>query len=221
MGKSKQGRSAAAKKTKQDTFLKKEWRRVYIPGISGVKNVGHTILHRPARGKQTIDYVNKRIFEVAHIDMVGENGCAERIYKWQTVSADENGLYTRFAGMRLSSDKITGDLRKYRTLVETSVDAKTTDDYILRVFCLTFTKKVNAHKKACYVNQSTARKIRGVMSSVMTKAITSSTVQDMLKILADEKMENAIVEECKEVFQIEKPLITKVKVLKAPALSAE
>merc|ERR1719263_951863 len=52
--------------------------------------------------------------------------------------------------MSLTTDKLKSLVKKWHTLIEAWVDIKTTDGYILRMFCIGFTKR--------RLNQSASRK---------------------------------------------------------------
>jgi small subunit ribosomal protein S3Ae len=223
MGKAKQavkGKGKGGKKIKQDTFLKKEWRHVFVPGFFGKRDIGFTVSHKCARGKVPLDYVKSRTFEVSHGDLVEDQTHSYRLFKWQCVDVKGDDVLTSFAGMRLSTDKLSSVLRKYRTLIEARVDVKTPDDYVLRVFAIGFTKRLGA-RKACYAQQSKKREVREAMIAVMKEKCEKEPIPDLIKAWVDEAIEKEIMEKCKTIFQVENVFITKVKVLKAPVLSAE
>ena len=123
--------------------------------------------------------------------------------------------------MRVSRDKLCSILRKYRTLIEAQVDVRTADGFILRMFVIAFTKRINNDKKQCYAQQSKRRAIREVMIKVMTEAAEKSNIAELCKTLVDESIESKITADCKTIMQVEPVLVTKVKVLKAPTLSVE
>merc|ERR1712195_371381 len=51
-------------------------------------------------------------------------------------------------------------VRKWQSLIEAHVDVKTTDGYVLRLFCIGFTKKrMNQLKKTCYANNAQVKAI--------------------------------------------------------------
>lgn len=221
MGKNKQVHAKGSKKVKADTFLKKEWRHVFVPGIFEKRDIGFTVSHKCARGKTPGDYLNNRNFEISHGDIASEQSHAYRLFKWRSLAVDNDDVLTYFAGMRITRDKLCSILRKYRTLIEAQVDVRTSDGFILRVFAICFTKRLNANKKACYAQQSKRRSIRDIMIKAMKEKIEPSTIPQLCKILVEESIEAQIIEEAKNVMQVEPVLVTKVKVLKAPTLSAE
>merc|ERR1711884_581758 len=63
--------------------------------------------------------------------------------KFKLVCEDVQGknCLTQFYGMNLTTDKLRSMVKKWQTLIEAHVDAKTTDGYLLRVFCIGFTQK--------------------------------------------------------------------------------
>jgi len=222
MGAAKQGHNKASKKVKQDAFLKKEWRHVMIPGyFTSKRSIGYTVSTKTARGKVPMDYLQGRNWELSHGDFAGEQTHAFRLFKWRTIAAADD-VYTQFNGMRLTRDKMGSLLRKYRTLVNAEVDCRTADGYIVRLFSLCFTKKLqNSTKRHCYATQATCRKIREEMVKGMKEAATSSNVEALCKAVVEEKIETAILEACKPFCQIEGLFITKIKVIKAPGLTAD
>ena len=123
--------------------------------------------------------------------------------------------------MRLTNDKLSSLLRKYRTLINAQIDVKTADGYILRAFTICFTKKINPNKKHCYAQQSKKKEIRDTCIAVMKETIEKSTVVDLCKTIVDETIEKSIVEKCKNIMEVDNVYVTKIKVIKAPVYSVD
>ena len=57
--------------------------------------------------------------------------------------------------MDFTTDKLRSMVRKWQTLIEAHTDVKTTDGYLIRMFCIAFTKKrAEQLKKTCYARTS-------------------------------------------------------------------
>ena len=55
------------------------------------------------------------------------------------------------SGMDMTTDKLRSLVKKWQTLIECFTDVKTTDGFVLRVFCIGFTKKrQNQIRKTSY-----------------------------------------------------------------------
>jgi hypothetical protein len=72
-----------------------------------------------------------------------------------------NGNMMCMQGMDFTTDKLRSLVRKWQSLIEAHVDVKTTDNYMLRIFCIAFTKKrPNQIKRTCYAQSSQIRQVR-------------------------------------------------------------
>jgi small subunit ribosomal protein S3Ae len=166
------------------------------------------------------DYVNNRVFEQSHQDLSQVVDHAYRIFRWKSVAVANEAVLTVFYGMRLTADKLGSLLRKYRTLIDAHVDVKTPDGYVLRLFSVAFTKKIN-QKKACYAQQSKRKQIREVCKEAMKAAGESEPIDKLCVTIVNEDIEKQITAKCEPIFQVESVIVSKVKVLKAPAFTPE
>lgn len=67
-------------------------------------------------------------------------------------------VLTNFHGMDLTTDKLRSMVKKWQTLIEASADVKTSDGYLLRVFCIGFTNKDQlSQRKTCYAQHTQVR----------------------------------------------------------------
>lgn len=68
-----------------------------------------------------------------------------------------------------------------QTLIEAHVDVKTTDGYLLRVFCIGFTRKQpNQIKKTAYAKSSQSRTIRRKMAEMMQREISEVDIKEVV-----------------------------------------
>merc|ERR1711865_585095 len=68
---------------------------------------------------------------------------------------------TNFWGMSFTTDKLRSLVRKWQSLIEAHCDVKTTDNYLLRVFCIGFTKRRQFQiRKTSYAQSAQIRAIR-------------------------------------------------------------
>jgi small subunit ribosomal protein S3Ae len=71
-----------------------------------------------------------------------------------------------------------------QTLIEAHIDVKTTDGYLLRVFCIGFTKKRNNQvKKTCYAKHTQVKAIRKKMVEIITREVTSNDMKEVVNKL--------------------------------------
>ena len=84
-------------------------------------------------------------------------------------------------GMDFTTDKLRSMVRKWQTLIEAHVDVKTTDGYLLRMFCIAFTKKRQQQvKKTCYAQSSQIRQIRKKMVELMTREAAACDLKELV-----------------------------------------
>lgn len=71
-----------------------------------------------------------------------------------------------------------------QTMIEATVDVKTTDSYLLRLFCIGFTKRQpNQIKKTSYAKASQVRNIRRRMVEIITREISQSDLKEVVSKL--------------------------------------
>ena len=77
--------------------------------------------------------------------------------------------------MDLTTDKLRNMVKKWQTLIEASIDVKTTDGFLLRVFCIGFTTKdANfSQRKTCYAQHAQVKAIRKKMVDIITREVAS------------------------------------------------
>lgn len=108
-------------------------------------------------------------------------------------------------------------VKKWQSLIEGIVEAKTTDGYLLRVFCIGFTAKdQQSQRKTCYAQHSQIRKIRTKMTEIITNEVTNSDLKQLVGKLALDSIAKDIEKICQRIYPLHDVYIRKVKVLKKP-----
>lgn len=96
-------------------------------------------------------------------------------------------------------------------------DVRTTDGFLLRVFCIAFTtKRANQIKRTCYAKASQIRAIRAKMIKIIAREATTCELKDLVSKFIPEMIGNQIEKSCQGIFPLRDVLIRKVKVLKTP-----
>jgi small subunit ribosomal protein S3Ae len=94
---------------------------------------------------------------------------------------------TNFHGLDFTSDKLRSLVRKWQTLIEANTVVKTSDDYLVRLFIIAFTKKrPNQIKKTTYAQSSQIRQIRKKMMEVVAKETAGLSLQQLVTKLIPE-----------------------------------
>lgn len=119
--------------------------------------------------------------------------------------------------MDLTTDKLRSMVKKWQTLIEAQVDVRTTDGFVLRLFCIGFTKKAqNQVKKTCYAQHAQVRAIRRKMVEIMHREVSSSDLKEVVNKLIPEAIGKDIEKNCIMIYPLHDVHIRKVKVLKKP-----
>merc|ERR1712039_828964 len=119
--------------------------------------------------------------------------------------------------MNFTTDKLRSLVRKWQSLIEAHADVKTTDGYVLRLFCIAFTKKrPNQLKKSCYAKSAQGKAIRKKMVEIMTKEASAGDLISLVNKLIPEVIGKEVEKACQVIFPLQNAYIRKVKVLKKP-----
>lgn len=102
-------------------------------------------------------------------------------------------------------------VKKWQTLIEASLDVRTTDGYLLRVFCIGFTSKdPNSQRKTFYAQHSQVRAIRKKMVDIITRDVTSSDLKEVVNKLLPDSIAKDIEKACQGIYPLHDVHIRKV-----------
>lgn len=205
------------KKRAQDPFAKKEWFDIKAPSTFENRAVGKTLVNRSTGLKNASDELKGRVVEINLADLQGTEDHAYRKIKLRVDEVQGKNLLSNFHGLDFTTDKLRSLVRKWQSLVETSVTVKTSDDYILRLFAIAFTKRQpNQVSKTTYAKSSKLREIRRKMSEVIQREAANCTLAQVVSKLIPEVIGREIEKSTQTIFPLQNIHIRKVKLLKTP-----
>lgn len=131
------------------------------------------------------DSLKGRVFEVSLADLNRDsNEQAWRKMKVQIEEVKGFDCYTNFYGMDITRDKLCTIVKKWHTTIEAFVQTKTLDGYLLRMFCIGFTRRTQRQVSAtCYAKGSQRKLIRKKMMEIMINEAQKSTLKELTKKL--------------------------------------
>lgn len=186
------------------------------PSMFAVRNVGKTLVNRTSGTKIASEGLKGRVFECSLADLQNDE-IAFR--KFRLVSEEVQGriVLTNFHGMDLTTDKLRSMVKKWQTLIEAHIDVRTTDGYLLRVFCIGFTRKwPNQVRKTSYAQTTQVRQIRKRMLDIIQREVQSSDLKEVVNKLIPDSIAKDIEKSCQSIYPLHDVMIRKVKVLKKP-----
>eukprot|EP00756_Hemistasia_phaeocysticola_P027445 Hpha_TRINITY_DN16118_c1_g19::TRINITY_DN16118_c1_g19_i1::g.8230::m.8230/K02984/RP-S3Ae, RPS3A; small subunit ribosomal protein S3Ae len=215
---SKGGKRKGAKRV-GDPMLMKEWHDVVAPASFGTRQCTKTIVNKSKGTYNKDDNLRGRVYEVSLADLMDgdEQSYGFRNMKLKIEDVSGRNALTNFYGMSITTDKLRSLLKKWCTTIEAVVEAKTSDGYYLRLFCIAFTKRTqNQVSKNCHCQSSHVRKIRAKMTDIITNHVVKGDLASLVKKLQQEVIGKEVEKVCRAIFPIRDCLIRKVKVTKAP-----
>jgi len=214
-GLAKSGKKGIKKKI-VDPFTRKEWYDVKAPSTFAVRQVGKTLVNRTQGTRIASEGLKGRVFECSLADLQNDE-IAYR--KFRLIAEDVQGrvVLTNFHGMDLTTDKLRSMVKKWQTLIEAHVVVRTTDQYVLRVFCIGFTRKwQNQVRKTSYAQSTQVRQIRKKMVDIITREVAGSDLKEVVNKLIPDSIAKDIEKSCQSIYPLHDVMIRKVKVLKKP-----
>jgi len=213
------GKKGKGGKKVVDPFSRKDWYDIKAPSIFKVRTAGKTLVNRTQGTKLASDGLKGRVFEVSLADL---NKDEDQVFRKMRLRCDDvqgSNVLTNFHGMDFTSDKIRSLVKKWQSLIECSVDVKTTDGYLLRVFVIGFTRKRNNQvKKTCYATSEQIRQIRKKMTAIVINHATTVDLKELVLKFIPELIGKDIEKACGSIYPLQNVYVRKVKMLKAPKL---
>jgi len=212
------GGKKGGKKKVADPFSKKDWYDIKTPANFDVRTIGKTLVTRTTGTKIASDALKGRVFEASLGDL-NKHDDEDSYRKFKFICEDVQGrnCLTNFHGMDITTDRLRSLVKKWQTLIEAQADVRTSDGYLLRVFCIAFTMKMRGQiKKTCYAQHTQIKAIRKKMVEIMTRDIAGSELKEVVNKLVPNSIGVEIEKVCRGIYPLQNVNIRKVKVLKKP-----
>lgn len=183
-----------------------------------MRNIGKTLVNRTQGTKSADDGLRGRVLEMSLGDLnTKSEDQAFRKFRLRVDDIQGKACLTNFHGMTFTTDKLRSMVKKWQTLINANVDVKTTDGYLLRVFCVGFTKRRPKQvRKASYAQSSQIRAIRKKMFEIMAREINSCDLKEVVAKLIPDSIGKEIEKAAHAIFPLQNVCIYKVKLLKQP-----
>ncbi|EHB15427.1 40S ribosomal protein S3a [Heterocephalus glaber] len=188
------GGKKGVKKRVVDPFSKKDWYDVKALAMLSIRNIGKTQVTRTQGTKIASDGLTGHVFEVSLADLQNDE-VAFRKFKLITEDVQGKNCLTNFHGMDLTRDKMCSVVKKWQTMIEAHVDVKTTDGYLLHLFCVGFTKKK--------------------MMEILTREVQTNDLKEVVNKLIPDSIGKDIEKACQFIYPLH-VFVRKVKMLKNP-----
>jgi len=221
IGKNKRvGKKKKGSRKVVDPFAKKDWFEVKAPAVFPIRKIGYTVGTRTAGNKNVRDTLIGRVFEVSLGDLkVDSEDDAFRKFKLRVEEMQGKNLLTNFYGMDMTTDKKRSLIKKWHTLIDAYADVKTTDGYVLRMFCIGFTKRsIMQVRKTSYAQASQVRAIRRKMIEKMQYEANNVSLAELVTKLIPEMIGREIERSTNGIYPLTNVFIRKVKMLRAPKM---
>ena len=172
--------------------------------IAKICSVGKTLVNRTTGLKNANDALKGRIFEVSLADLQKDEDHAFRKVKLRVDEVQGKNCLTNFHGLDFTSDKLRSLVRKWQSLIEANVVVKSTDDYLLRLFAIAFTKRrPNQIKKTTYARSSQIRAIRKKMVEIIQREASSCTLSQLTTKLIPEVIGREIEKATQGIYPLQ------------------
>jgi len=212
------GGKKGGKKKVADPFSKKDWYDIKAPANFDTRNIGRTLVTRTTGTKIASDALKGRVFEASLGDLIKLDD-EDSYRKFKLICEDVQGRHclTNFHGMDITTDRLRMLVKKWQTLIEAQADIRTSDGYLLRVFCIGFTMKMRGQiRKTSYAQHTQIKGIRKKMVEIMTRDIAGSELKEVVNKLIPNSIGSEIEKVCRGIYPLQNVMVRKVKVIKKP-----
>jgi len=189
---------AASRKVK-DRWKSKEWYNVLAPQMFNLARIGETLSSEP-------DSVVGRVATVTLQDLTGDFSKAHLKLKFKVRDIRGYDAYTEFIAHDMANDYVRRLSRRHRSKVDTVVDIKTADNYILRI------KTMAVIDRRMQAGQRTG--IRNITVDTLREYTRNKSLAEVVKGMVTGELSRILASRCKPIVPVRRMEIRKSEVLK-------
>ena len=168
--------------------------------------------------KLSSDQMKGRVFEANLGDLSNINPHMKiKLIVDEEESKGSKVALTNFYGLDTTRDHLSALIKKWHSLIECFVDAKTSDGFLLRLFVFAITKKKKGQQKATsYAQENQIKQIRKIMHAIVLREVKKNNLKDLVPKLILPGLTEEITKKASKIFPIQNVIIRKVKTIKRP-----
>jgi small subunit ribosomal protein S3Ae len=207
---------------KADSFSRKDWYDLKAPSIFPNSSCGKTFITRTSAKQNVATSLVGRKFAVNHADLTGSAEFAHRKFIFKVADVKGKDCIGVFDGMRLTTDKVKGIVKKWHTLIEAQRDIVSKEGNVYRVTMNAITRRTpNWTKKTCYAKSSEVKKIRKIMFEVIDEELSGGDIQKIIKKLSTDSISRNVEKKGSQIFPLQNVHVIKVKTVKTVSTGIE
>jgi len=197
---------------------KKVWYHLQSPLPFKSREVGWTPINKTAGTFVSSEAVKGRIVQINLADLQQDETLGHqniRLRLEEVVAG--NQCLTSFAGLKFTTDKLCSLYRKWQTTIEAVTELRTSDGFLLRLFCIGFTdRRRNQITKTSYAKMSQVKRIRRRMFAIIRDEVTNCELKALIEKFVANSIGNKINKACQAIYPVKDVFIHKVKLVSAP-----
>lgn len=164
-----------------------------------------------------IDFLKGRVFEVSLADLNKNEADGHVKFRLRADEIQGKNVLTNFHGLSFTSDRMKSLVRKWQSTISADVLVKTTDDYLLRLFVIAFTKRnQNQKKKTSYAQSAQIHDIRKKINQIVTKEVSVGSLKELVTKLIPNTIGQRIEKQASWIYPLKDVFVYKVKIVNAP-----
>lgn len=188
---------AKAKRRVRDTWREKSWYTIKTPVEFQEKEIGET----PSRDP---DFLIGRTVDVTMRELTGDFSKQYIKLNFEINNVAGNVANTRFAGHKITSDRIRSMIRRGTSRIDTIANVETKDGHEIKVHVLAVTSK--------RAKSSQQKFMRETITNLVNESASEKSFKEFAEILTNGRLASEIYHNAKKIYPLNRVEIIKSKV---------